>query len=48
MLRVGPCLEHRICLKRCVTFAQAKECVNEAFELPLGEGLRFEKRMFWR
>lgn len=27
--------------------AMAKECVNEAFEVGLGEGLRFEKRLFW-
>ena len=24
----------------------AKECVNRAFEMPLAEGLRFERRLF--
>ena len=30
---------------RMATLA-AKETVNRAFEIPLGEGLRFERRMF--
>lgn len=27
--------------------SMAKECVQQAFEAPLSEGLRYEKQMFW-
>jgi enoyl-CoA hydratase len=25
----------------------AKDCVNKSYELPLGQGLEYEKRIFW-
>ena len=28
------------------TLMMVKECVNQAFEMPLAEGVRFERRMF--
>lgn len=30
-----------------ISTVKAKECINSAYELPLQEGVRFEKRVFW-
>lgn len=30
-----------------VASTAAKDCVNMAYELPMGNGLEYEKRVFW-
>ncbi len=40
-------LAREIAAKAPVAVQFAKECVNKAFELPLGEGLAYERRLFY-
>ena len=37
----------KIASKSNSTVLMAKECVNQAFETSLAEGLKYEKRLFW-
>ncbi|KAL6770240.1 hypothetical protein ACKKBG_A34175 [Auxenochlorella protothecoides x Auxenochlorella symbiontica] len=40
-------LARRIAAASLPVAAKAKECVNQAYEMTLAEGVRFEKREFW-
>lgn len=47
LLDVAVSLAQRIASHSAPVVTKAKECIAASFEMPLEEGLKFEKREFW-